>query len=191
MSDFPFETKILDDKNLDLLENFTCGHDELDRYVKEDAFKDNSIGKGVTYLVVDKRNAKLVAYYTLSSTSLLFFDDKDISNKKSIDEVVIRGIPSIEIKMFAVRKSFQDVFYKDEENQQILVSDVILGAVIGDIYNIVTSTLGARMIVLNSVPDAVKFYERNCFLPLGEYISLYDEYSKDCVPMYMMLFDYD
>ena len=185
MSDFPFESQLLNEDNVHLLENFSCGRFEIDRYIKEDAFRDNQVGNGVTYLILDRRNGKLVAYYTITSTSLLYFDNEDISNKQTIEELVIRGISSVELKMFAMSKVYQDVSYDDK----YLVSDIVLGAVIGDIYHIATSILGAKKIILNSTPEAVKFYKRNNFLLLDEYIALYDEYTEDCIPMYITLFE--
>jgi len=106
----------------------------------------------------------------------------------NIDEVIISGIPSIEIKMFAVSLSFQDVPCLDEFGEEIYVSDHILRSVINRIYEMSINILGAEMITLYSVPDANNFYEKNSFRPLGDYRSLDDEYTEDCTPMYLRLF---
>jgi hypothetical protein len=188
MSEFPFEIDLLSKENVNLLDNFCCGNAEIDRYVKEDALTSKDSGKGVTYVVIKKSNNDLVGYYTLCSSTLVYFDDNDLTGKKSAVELVIRGIPAIEIKMFAVNRKFQDVAYKIGEVEE-LISEIILGAVIGSIYDIAINILGARMIVLYSTPEATKFYNRNGFLPLEEYSSLFDEYIEDCTPMYMTLFN--
>ena len=179
---FNYDVILLNNESVYLLTDFCCGDNEIDRYVKEDALSDSECGKGVTYLVINKSNGRLIAYYTLSSTSILYFDEVNINGN-------IRGIPSIEIKMFAVSTIYQDLLYHDDEFGDNLISSIVLGSVIGDIYNISMNILGVKMIVLHSVPDAIDFYSRNFFKPMGEYKSLQDDYSKGCTPMYMPLFE--
>jgi len=186
---FNFNTVFLSNETVHLLDDFKCGAGEIDRYVKEDALNDCMSGKGVTYLVIDNSSERLVAYYTLSATSLIYVEDYDITDKSNFNDIKIRGIPSIEIKMFAVNNSYQDILLHHEEHGEKLISDVILGSVIGGIYDIAIKILGAEMIVLNSVPDAVDFYIRNNFLPIDEqYRTFDDDYTNDCMPMYMILF---
>lgn len=195
VSSFDFDTVLLSEENAHLLVGFKCGKYGIDKYIQENALSESTSGKGVTYLVIDNEaeieSNKLIAYYTLRATSLLYIKEPDISDKNNIDEVIISGIPSIEIKMFAVSLSFQDVPCLDEFGEEIYVSDHILRSVINRIYEMSVDTLGAEMITLYSVPDANKFYDRNYFQPLYEYRSLDDEYTKDCLPMYMRLFNYN
>ncbi|MCO5388125.1 hypothetical protein [Desulfosporosinus sp.] len=101
VSDFNFDTIVLTEETAHWINDFYCGYISLDKYVKQNALKESTLGKGVNYLVVDNETNKLVAYYTLRSNSLLYFEDEDISTKKNINEVVIYGIPCIEVKMFA------------------------------------------------------------------------------------------
>lgn len=91
--------------------------------------------------------------------------------------------------MFAVNKSYQDCTYHSEEFGDRLYSDIILGMVIGDIYSYSTGVLGAQIILLYSTNEAVKFYIRNGFSDLGKYTALYSEYTEDCTPMYLRLFE--
>ncbi len=60
---FDFDTVLLDQETVSLLNDFSCGHQEIDRYVKEDAVSDSRLGKGVTYLVLNTANNNLVGYY--------------------------------------------------------------------------------------------------------------------------------
>lgn len=188
ITDYEFDTILLKDADVSLFKNFKCGHEEIERYIKEDALNDNSAGKGVTFLIVNKKSRRLVAYYTLASSALLYFKDEDILNKTGIDNVKISGISSIEIKMFAVSTSYQDVKCDDGNGHEIPVSAFILGSLIGEIYNISLYTTGIETIILNATPDAVDFYIKNSFVPLDKYYSLHDSYTEGCTPMYLELF---
>jgi len=95
ITDYEFDTILLKDADISLFENFKCKHEEIERYIKEDALNDNSAGKGVTSLIVDKKSGRLVAYYTLVSSALLYFKDEEVLNKTDIDDVKISGISSI------------------------------------------------------------------------------------------------
>lgn len=192
VSSFDFDTVLLSEENAHLLSRFSCGKYEIDRYIHESALDDLKSGKGVTYLVIDNEaeldTNKVIAYYTLKATSLLYIKEPDISDKKDIDEVRISGISSVEIKMFAVNLSFQDIPCLDESGEKIYVSDHILRSVINRIYEMSIHILGAEIITLSSLPDAIDFYNRNFFRRLDEYRSLDDEYTEDCIPMYLRLF---
>lgn len=72
---FNYDKVLLDATTKHFLDTFCCGDDVFDQYVKESALKDNEEGKGVTYLVIDSTRGVIVAYYTLSSTSLLYMVD--------------------------------------------------------------------------------------------------------------------
>lgn len=184
---FTYYSVILSDINKHLLNNFCCGIDAIDQYVKDVAINDNKEGKGVTYLVVDSTRDVVVAYYTLSSTSLLCMVDNDSDNGHN-DNITIEGISAVEIKLFAVNNSYQDTLCHDASLGNKLISDIILGSIIGDIYNITLNILGAEVIMLYSIPSAVDFYERNQFLPLDEYKAFHSDFTEDCVPMYLRLF---
>lgn len=187
-SSFNKQTVRLSGQTVHLLDNFDCGHDEINRYVKEDALNNMTNGNGVTYLVIDSGENKLIAYYTLAATSILNYQ-KDVSGKDDINEVKIYGYSAIEIKMFAVSKVYQDFW----TNDGIVLSDIILGELIGDIYTMSYSLLGIKVIFLNAINEdnVINFYERNTFEKLSEYMPLYNEYNEGCVPMYLPLYELD
>lgn len=182
----PFKIALASDKYLHLIEQFSCGHDEIDRYIKEDALLDQYNGRGVTYLILNELEDKLIAYYTLMSTSLIYAIDNSCNTK--IDKLRISGFPAIEIKMFAVSKTYQKCVYLSDDLGNTLYSDLILGSLIGDIYTFSSEVIGIQMIILYSTDEALKLYRRNHFEDLGQYIPLYSEYTKDCTPMYLRLF---
>lgn len=67
----PFKISLLSEKYLSLIEKFSCKHYEIDRYVKEDALNAQNSGKGVTYLVMSETEDTIIAYYTISATTLM------------------------------------------------------------------------------------------------------------------------
>lgn len=126
---------------------------------------------GVTYLVFDVNektaDKKLVAFYTLCTGAIPYTDrwlipeDERDESGQEYDEQEC-GIPSIEIKMFAVSEEYQDIFWViDGEERPI--SAWILHDIIQMIDSLTTSTVAAKAIFLHAVPDAEKFYLRNGF----------------------------
>lgn len=144
---FKYKTEILDINNKSSIDSFDCRKQEINRYLKEDALADMASGKGVTYLVVSETSNSIIAYYTLTSTSILYQKEIIIEDTKKLTTT---GFPTVQIKMFAVSKGYQKTLYIDEEYGETLISDKILGSVIGDIYQIALERLGATMIFLHS-----------------------------------------
>lgn len=178
MSNLPFVVDILEDKHTSLLNAFNSSNSEIDRYLCEEAFENQRNGKGVTYLILNTNKTSVIAYYTISSSVIL----TSVGNNK------ISGISAIEILKFAVSVKYQDYLYNTQYGK-ILFSDLIFGHLLGDIYSMAINTLGIQMIILHSLPKAVTFYERNGMDKLNHYYqALYDDYNKDCIPMYLPLF---
>jgi hypothetical protein len=115
-------------------------------------------GNGVTYLVFDNidKHKKLIAYYTLAVTSIPFIDR--IKDGESDYDEQLWGIPSVEIKMFAVSKEYQDLFFEDKP-----IAAWILQSIISDIDNISSNIVGIKAIFLHSTEDGESFYEMNEF----------------------------
>lgn len=183
-SKLPFTISLLNENYLYLLDNFKCGNDEIDRYIKEDAYNNQFIGEGVTFLVLNENEDKLIAYYTLTSTSLIYStitDNKDYEPR-------ISGIPAIEIKIFAVNKAYQNIIHHSDKFGDKVLSDIILGSLIADVYKYSCEILGIQIIMLYSTDEGINFYTRNSFEKLDDYIPLYDKYTEDCTPMYLRLF---
>ena len=166
---------LLSNDNKSYLNGFYCGVDSLDRYVKENALNDSENGNGVTYLVKDADLNTLVAYYTLSASSIPNYKQEVLS--------------AISIDMFAVSNEYQDTLFR-KDGKDILISDFILGGLIGEIYAMSNKVLGIKYITLHALLDAVPFYERNCFIEVTEDILPNDSFTKGCKPMVFDLFSY-
>lgn len=177
--DYNFEFFILNsDYDREKLQKFSCGNAEINYYLQEHAIINNSCGNGTTYIVVDITRNTLVAYYTLNTYSLLY---------KEEDKTC--GLPSIEIKIFSVNKSYQDKTIICPNGNKVLISDFLFGSLLGKLYVLSSDVVGFKAIFLYSTLDAVNFYKRNSFCELDKYIATYDKFAEECIPMYLPLFD--
>lgn len=155
-----------------LTTGFKCGKPIFDEYLCEQALEEMSSGDGVTYIILDEDENVLIAYYTISTSTVHFVDMYDYEDEEIPEEKKRKHyspISSVIINMFAVNSKYQDCIYEGE-----IVSDLIIQAIIGRIYNMSTSIIGAKMIILCSVPDAVDFYKRNNFKELPPELTLFD-----------------
>lgn len=172
--DIPIEVDLFSSKFTHLLDFFDCGNDTINNYLKKAEAICNE-GQGVTRVVIDAGQNKIIGFYTLACSSLLYgFNDE------------IRGLPAVEIRMFAVDRNYQDLPYTEDDN--IVVSDFILDNVIKDINDMSTETIGAAFIVLYAVPSSVEFYKRSGFKELKDFMKpMRDSFTEGCIPMYFKL----
>lgn len=170
--DFNPDVEVLNTKHQDFLYQFDAGEKNFNftDFIRKDAFNYTENGEGVTYLVFNK-GAKdkriLIAYYTLSATAIPYNSrirldaDEQKMFKKEFDEQTW-GISSVEIKMFAVDKNYQDTFYTYED-ECLPISVWILRSIIDYAYTLIHSIVGIKALFLHSTPKAEKFYLDNNF----------------------------
>lgn len=180
-------------------QDFLCDFDAGDEFqnfndfIQNDAFEYAEKGDGATYLVFNSiydndgnlLNKVLMAYFTLSATSIPYIDrirlepEEATVKGKEFDERRC-GIPSLEIKMFAVDRNYQDTFY-EYEGEFMPISAWILRMIIAYAYNMMKTVVGFKAVFLHSVPTAIEFYRKNFFHNAEKYMeplySLDDEYQ--------------
>lgn len=165
---------------------FTCGEEPFDSYLNEEALEDRLNGGGVTYIVIDQDENRLIAYYTISTSTVHFVDNYDFEYEDIPDDEKRKHyspISAIIINMFAVNNIYQDCIYEGE-----VVSAKVLESIIGKIYTMSTDIIGAKMIILCSVPDAVDFYKKSNFEELPSIYTLFDHIDLDGnKPMFLTL----
>ena len=61
---------------------FCCGHEELDRYIKERASQDARKQISTPFVLVESGDSTVICYYTLSATSILLADLPEETAKK-------------------------------------------------------------------------------------------------------------
>lgn len=150
---------------------------------------------GVTFLVFDKdektSDKKLVAFYTLCAgaipyTDRWFIPEKERNESGEIYDEQECAIPSIEIKMFAVSKNYQDLFFVVDEEERP-VSAWILCDIIRMIDDITTSSIAAKAIFLHSIPEAENFYLQNGFTYAQPNMHTYYTFDSEFSPMFLAL----
>jgi hypothetical protein len=162
-----------------MLSEFECGNSEIDRYLCNDAKCDTTEGRGVTKLILNDNKSKVIGFYTLDCSAMI------VETNESQGKIGLA--PAVEIKMFAVDKSYQDISYSKIKEDGTF-SDILLCEAINQINNFTESTCGAVCIILYSVPSAKKFYIRNKFVSFKPIMKKNDDvYLKGCEPMYMAL----
>ena len=177
----------LSKENIGLISNFFVGEKAFDDFIKKEAINGMISGDGVTYLIINEVNKReIVAYYTISSSSIhtidrYDFEDEDVPQDEKREH--FSPISAFLIKMFAVNEKYQDTYYNDE-----LVASLILKNIIFDLYDMSTSIVGAKRIILCAVENAKKFYKLNKFKEFDGNYTLFDKIdAQDNYPMYLAL----
>lgn len=201
ISEFNPDVEVYNQKRQDLLLCFDAGQDciTFNSFIKRDAGDTALAGDGATQLVWnifynendEEVNRELVGYYTLAATSIPYIDrirkepdemkdDNDIYDEKTC------GISAVEIKMFAIDKKYQDLFY-DYQGEVLPISAWILRKIIDSVEQMITESIGVKAIFLHAVPEAEEFYLKNEFTYLKENMNPLGSIDDDLTPMYMTL----
>lgn len=170
----------LTDDNYHLVEGFSCGNIFFDEFLAEDALYEIS---SRIYLIVYDNNT-LLGFFGLSSTGLTTIrsdeHNKEIFNKSAI-----------EISFFAIDTSFQHMYFNEkakEEKMKIYLSDIVFIMIISYIQNYMKKFIGIEFVVLYSVPEAVKFYQKHNFEEFDDsMMPSTKQYLSDCTPMVFKL----
>lgn len=175
---------IISPNKTDKCNEFNCGQLTINTYLKNQALTDAISGNGVTYLAINKVDNSIVAYYTIATSLIPYIDGNNYGDDdEPYYDDKIHGYRAVEITMFAVSTKYQDKFIEGN-----LISSLILHQAIGNIYDLATQSIGAKFIILYSVPAAIEFYKKNRFEFLNEYmIPIKHIESEDCTPMYLRL----
>lgn len=138
--------------------DFDCGDEGLNNFLKLKSFKNSNPYdcKGTTTLVT--LNGKLIGYYTLKNTSLLFKAD----NK-------LRGIPAIEITYLAIDKEYQRQGY----------GSTIIQNIIYETFEYSDKFSEVNAIVVSSLKDKIGFYLDNKFVKFTDVFDLPYDSCRD------------
>lgn len=153
--------------------SFNCGNEYIDEYFKNEALTDND---AVTYCFwADEHKHELVGIASLSCSGIII---------KSSESFNIS--PAIEVKVFAVHERYQHVKFPDDDAGGKW-SDYCWYYLM-EVVDGITDVCGASHVVLYSVPDAVKFYERNGFRKFVTLMTQPSNHEIDgCVAMFINL----
>ena len=188
------DVRVLEQKHQGYLNGFDAGKDfeNFNDFLSKDAFEYSKDGNGVTYLVFNLlEEIELAAYYTLSVTSIPYIDKIRLDEEEAKEigaefDVQICGIAALEIKMFAVSRKYQDVFYS-YGGEEKPVSAWILQSIIDKCNTMLHQVVGFKAIFLHSVPTAENFYQKNQFKNIETNMMPLHCIDSDLTPMYLPL----
>ena len=163
-----FEYIPLTQENKDLLNDFSCGNDELDKAFRQDCINDTS---SVTNLVVDKENNKVICVYSLNCASIIGCNEGKHYPRSAV-----------EIKYFAMNIDYQDI--KSDDEDEGCLSSAILYDINAKIFLFTENFCGAEFIFLYSTPEGEPFYRKCQFddFPI-EILRNNDPYLEGCIPL--------
>lgn len=194
IQDFNFNINVLSKSDKKFLKTFCTGTNYPEKAIGEylysdEVFSDMETGDAVTYLVTHTDNTKekeIVAYFSLAASSLPYYfrDVDDEGNGYTTD--ILCGISAIKITMFGVDVKYQNVFYK-EGNEDKPIAAWIFEAIIGIIDEMARNTMGIKAIYLHTLPRVKAFYCRNYMKPAGDYFHPLAECDDDLEVLYILI----
>lgn len=148
-----------------LLDDFFCGVDSLDNYLKSEAYEHNYTGEGNTFLLFKDDSDIIIGYYTLRASSIKVESDY---------------YPVVEISRLAIAKDFQ----------RMGIGTTVVLTLINQKILQVFKYIGIKGVLVFSDSNAIDFYEKKIgFNNLGEDFveKIEDGFSDDCTAMIMKI----
>jgi GNAT superfamily N-acetyltransferase len=137
----------------DEVEEFDCGDEPLNNYLKRHAWANqerNSIG--VTYVAADEAAPRTVlGYYTLAATGVR----RDAFPKKSV-----RGLPPYDLPLVLLARLAVDRRFSGQRLGHALISDAFRRSLR------VANQVGCRGIITDAYKDRIGWYARYGFIPI-------------------------
>ena len=149
---------------------FSCGNSSIDDYFRNTATNDTN----VCYAYRDLRNGSIVGAAAVCCSGI------NLSSGSTI-----QLIPVIKIDDFAISVDYQDTYFPDTiPDDSFHISDAFLCDLIAEMRILAEERIGARYLILYSVPDARHFYLRNFFEDFKSFMKPENfRYLDECVPM--------
>ena len=171
------EFKTLGKEDKELVKGFTCDNPWIDKFVKTHSYKDKET---VTYAAIDKKLSKIISIFTIECTGIYTVHSSKSKRSNSM-------ISAFGIKYFAVDIRYQSMPYSDDERDRTL-SHQLFNKWMSILIMLSRTVVGAKKIVLYSVPEAESFYKRFGFINFKEYMAKDDARAlRGCIPLYFNL----
>jgi GNAT superfamily N-acetyltransferase len=138
---------------LDESENFDCGDEPLNTYLKRHAWVNQEKSSiGVTYVAVEELTPRTVlGYFTLATSSI----PRDRLPKKHV-----RGLPPYDLPLILLARLAVDKRFSGKGLGHALVSEALRIALR------VAEGVGCRCVITDAYPDKVGWYARYGFLSI-------------------------
>lgn len=126
---------------------FSCGNEQLDRYLHSTATQDKKKNIAIPYVIYDKDRQKIIGYYTLSMSGI---------NLEQLPEAIIKKLPKYPIVgVTLIGRLAVDLNYKGFGWGKLIVMDAFQRSL-----NISKAT-GSFAVVVDAIDDdAIRFYQR-------------------------------
>lgn len=171
----------------DLIKKFSISRDEgqgLRQYLTSWAEKDEINNESRTYLVLDKNNGELVAYFSLK-TGMISINERISLFRREFDT-----IPGIELANFAVNDS-----YKGLHNEYEGIGKIIFIYFVNPIVKKIAEMVGVNILYIYALPynTLIEHYKTYGFvrLPKKEEKLLHKRtkprYDENCIFMYQKI----
>jgi GNAT superfamily N-acetyltransferase len=128
-------------------EAFSCGNEQLDRYLHDLAIQDKKRNIAIPYIIFDRDRQKIIGYYTLSMSGIdLEYLPQSIAKK--LPKYPIVGVTLI--GRLAVSLDYQGYGWG-----KLLIMDALFRSLT------VSKTTGCFAVIVDAIDDeAVRFYQR-------------------------------
>lgn len=141
------------DFSLELLEKhhyraaFSCGNEQLDRYLHSIATQDQKRNIAIPYVIVDRERQRIIGYYTLSMSSI---------NLESLPPNLAKKLPKYPlVGVTLIGRLAVALDYRGYGWGKLLMMDALSKSLQ------VSKTTGCFAVVVDAINDeAVKFYQR-------------------------------
>lgn len=126
---------------------FSCGNQQLDRYLYSTATQDKKRNIAIPYVIVDRKRQKIIGYYTLSMSSI---------NLESLPQNLAKKLPKYPIVgVSLIGRLAVALDYRGYGWGKLLIMDALYKSFQ------VSKTTGCFAVIVDAIDDeAVKFYQR-------------------------------
>jgi GNAT superfamily N-acetyltransferase len=137
----------------DQVENFDCGDEPLNNYLKRHAWINQEKSSiGVSYAAVDENVPQAVlGYFTLAMASV---------PREAFPKKHVRGLPSYDLPLILLARLAVDLRFAGRGLGHALISEAFR------ISLRVADEVGCRCIITDAYPDRVGWYARYGFVPI-------------------------
>lgn len=129
----------ISENHLRKISDFQCEEEEMEDFLKSEAYKYDVEGEGNTYIVLE--NNKILGYYTLKCNALQVLEDGNKYNPYKV-------LPCVEVARLAV----------DMNCRHKGIGSTILSYIFTEVMKL-KENIGIKYIFLFSIPSAENFYE--------------------------------
>jgi GNAT superfamily N-acetyltransferase len=128
-------------------ETFSCGNEQLDRYLQDLATQDKKRNIAIPYVIIDREREKIIGYYTLSMSGI---------NLEYLPQSIAKKLPKYPIVGVAlIGRLAVNLDYRGYGWGKLLIMDALYRS-LG-----VSKTTGCFAVVVDAIDDeAVRFYQR-------------------------------